>query len=136
MEAKKCITPPIMHGTKQKGFYHQEICLSNQIISQILNLLSRNHQFESHKPHGHWRFTWSLTSGPVSRGEGIYKAEVGCSPGKKINHACTGRMGFWTSGGLGAGNWGEIWKETDREFFSSPISSEKISIQLLLIIFT
>jgi hypothetical protein len=29
---------------------------------QILDLLPRYHQFESHKPHGYWRFTWSLTS--------------------------------------------------------------------------
>jgi len=40
----------------------------------------------------------------LGRGGGIYKAEVGCHPGKKINHACTSRMGFRTSGGLGAGS--------------------------------
>jgi hypothetical protein len=31
---------------------------------QILTLLSRNHQFKSHKSQGHWKFTWLLTSGP------------------------------------------------------------------------
>jgi len=35
------------------------------LIGQILNLLFRDHQFESHKSHGHWRLTYSLTSGPV-----------------------------------------------------------------------
>jgi hypothetical protein len=32
---------------------------------QILSLLFKGHQFESHKPQGHWRLTWSLTSGLV-----------------------------------------------------------------------
>jgi hypothetical protein len=32
---------------------------------QILSLLLRCYQFESHKSHGYWRFTWLLTSGPV-----------------------------------------------------------------------
>jgi len=32
---------------------------------QALGLLPRDHQFESHKPQDHWRFTWSLTSGHV-----------------------------------------------------------------------
>jgi hypothetical protein len=32
---------------------------------QVLGLLPRDHQFESHKPQGHWRFTWSLTLRPV-----------------------------------------------------------------------
>jgi hypothetical protein len=29
---------------------------------QVLDLLSRYHQFESHKPQDHWRLTWSLIS--------------------------------------------------------------------------
>jgi len=33
--------------------------------SQILSLLFRNHQFESHKSQGYWRLTWSLTSGTM-----------------------------------------------------------------------
>ena len=32
---------------------------------QILSLLLRCHQFESHKSQDYWRLTWSLTSGPV-----------------------------------------------------------------------
>jgi hypothetical protein len=32
---------------------------------QVLGLLSKGHQFESHKPQSYWRLTWSLTSGPV-----------------------------------------------------------------------
>jgi len=32
---------------------------------QILNLLSKDHQFESHKPQGHRKLTWSLTPVPV-----------------------------------------------------------------------
>jgi len=32
---------------------------------QTLSLLIRGHQFESHKPQGHWRLTWVLTSGLV-----------------------------------------------------------------------
>jgi hypothetical protein len=32
---------------------------------QALDLLSRDHQFESHKPQGHWRFTWWLILGSV-----------------------------------------------------------------------
>jgi hypothetical protein len=35
------------------------------LTGQILDLLSRGHQFESHKPQGHLRLTWSLTSRPV-----------------------------------------------------------------------
>ena len=31
----------------------------------VLSLLPRGHQFESHKPQGHGRLTWLLTSGPV-----------------------------------------------------------------------
>jgi len=34
-------------------------------IGQTLDLLFRDHQFESHKPQGYWRFTWWLTLGPV-----------------------------------------------------------------------
>ena len=33
--------------------------------SQTLSLLPKCHQFESHKSQGHWRLTWSLTSGLV-----------------------------------------------------------------------
>ena len=32
------------------------------LTGQALNLLSTCHQFEFHKPQGHWRFTWPLTS--------------------------------------------------------------------------
>jgi hypothetical protein len=32
---------------------------------QALGLFPRGHQFESHKPQGQWRLTWSLTSRPV-----------------------------------------------------------------------
>jgi len=32
---------------------------------QVLDLLSRDHQFESYKSQGHWRLTWSLISRPV-----------------------------------------------------------------------
>ena len=35
------------------------------LTGQALCLLFKDHQFESHKPQGHWRFTWSLISGPV-----------------------------------------------------------------------
>jgi hypothetical protein len=35
------------------------------LTDQVLGLLSRSYQFESHKPQGHYRVTWSLTSGPV-----------------------------------------------------------------------
>jgi (-)-germacrene D synthase len=34
-------------------------------IDQVLGLLPKGHQFEAHKPQGHWRLTWSLTSGSV-----------------------------------------------------------------------
>jgi hypothetical protein len=32
---------------------------------QILDLFFIDYQFESHKPQGYWRLTWSLTSEPV-----------------------------------------------------------------------
>jgi hypothetical protein len=35
------------------------------LIDKILGLLSRDYQFESHKPQGHWKLAWSLTSGPI-----------------------------------------------------------------------
>jgi hypothetical protein len=38
---------------------------SASLIDQVLSLLLKDHQFESHKSQGHWRFTWSLTSGLV-----------------------------------------------------------------------
>jgi hypothetical protein len=37
----------------------------NTKIIKILSLIYRSHQFEFHKPQDYWRFTWSLTSGPV-----------------------------------------------------------------------
>ncbi|RVX19090.1 hypothetical protein CK203_008739 [Vitis vinifera] len=42
--------------------------LRGSSVGPALGLLSNGHQFES--PQGHWRFTWSLTSGPrrISRG--------------------------------------------------------------------
>jgi hypothetical protein len=30
------------------------------LTGQILDLFFRGHQFESHKPQGYWRLTWSL----------------------------------------------------------------------------
>jgi len=32
------------------------------LTSQTLDLFFRDHQFESHKSQGHWRFKWSLIS--------------------------------------------------------------------------
>ena len=32
---------------------------------QVLDLFSKNYQFESHKPQDHWRLIWSLISWPV-----------------------------------------------------------------------
>ena len=42
------------------------------LTGQALGLLLKGHQFEFHKPQGHWRLTWSLTSGPV----GLVKVHV------------------------------------------------------------
>jgi hypothetical protein len=33
--------------------------------SQVLGLLPKDHQFESHKSRDHWKLTLSLTSGPM-----------------------------------------------------------------------
>jgi hypothetical protein len=38
---------------------------STKLLKGLYDLLSRNQQFESHKPQGHRRVIWSLTSGPV-----------------------------------------------------------------------
>jgi hypothetical protein len=35
------------------------------VTDQILDLLFKGYQFEFHKPQGHWKFTWLLTSGLV-----------------------------------------------------------------------
>jgi len=35
------------------------------VTGQVLDLLFRGYQFESHKPQSHWKFTWLLTSGLV-----------------------------------------------------------------------
>jgi hypothetical protein len=40
-------------------YFNHERCSST---CQVLELLYRNHQFKFYKPHGHWKFTWSLTS--------------------------------------------------------------------------
>ncbi|KAG6696873.1 hypothetical protein I3842_09G170300 [Carya illinoinensis] len=44
------------------------VTLRGSLVGQALGLLPNGHQFES--PQSHWRFTWSLTSGPhgISRG--------------------------------------------------------------------
>jgi mRNA-degrading endonuclease YafQ of YafQ-DinJ toxin-antitoxin module len=34
-------------------------------IGQVLSLITRDHQFESHKLQGHWRLIWSLILGLV-----------------------------------------------------------------------
>jgi hypothetical protein len=39
--------------------YNSEGC---SLTGQIISLLSRDHQFESRKPQGYWKFAWSLTS--------------------------------------------------------------------------
>ena len=51
-----------MHYIESLDYFNPEGCSSTD---QILDLLSTGHQFESHKSYGHWRLTWSLTSGPV-----------------------------------------------------------------------
>jgi len=43
-------------------FHNPERCNS---ISLIIDLSSRDHQFEFHKPYDHYRLIWSLTSGLV-----------------------------------------------------------------------
>jgi hypothetical protein len=43
----------------------QSIMRKYNSIDQTLILLFKDHQFEFHKSQGHWRFTWSLTLGPV-----------------------------------------------------------------------
>jgi hypothetical protein len=52
-----------MHLTDQESdLINLEGCSS---ISQALNLFSRDHQFESHKTQGHYKFIWSLTLGSI-----------------------------------------------------------------------
>jgi hypothetical protein len=45
------------------------------LTDETLDLLSRNHQFESHKPQSHCRLTWLLILRPV----GLVEARVSWS---------------------------------------------------------
>jgi len=47
---------------KKTNFF---VILGCSSTGQVLDLLLRGHMFESHKPWGHWKLTWSLTSGPI-----------------------------------------------------------------------
>nr|CAN69266.1 hypothetical protein VITISV_043642 [Vitis vinifera] len=99
-------------------------------VGLALGLLPSGHQFES--PQGHWRFTWSLTSGPCGISRGAYKNTGGLGLRKiaMLNKALldnlwkqviTTKYGQedrgWRSkkanGAVGVGVWKEILKESD-----------------------
>jgi hypothetical protein len=55
----------IFHNNNNNANSHFHAFKNTNITGQILDLLLKGHQFESYEPQGHWRLTWSLTSGPV-----------------------------------------------------------------------
>jgi hypothetical protein len=51
-------SPNLPYNQKNKKQNHE-----SSLIGQAVDLFFNNHEFESLQ--GHWRLTWSLTSGPV-----------------------------------------------------------------------
>jgi len=72
----------IYHKTITKRFNFKG-CSSTD---QVLNLFFRGYQFECHKPQGHWRLTWSLTSGSREISQSVRKLIRTSIINKKINN--------------------------------------------------